>query len=120
MTTLWQSRLMIWAQSLDAATFVLFFALFPMVSIHAERNPIIVMLWMIGGSVAVGLAKVGLSLHIAYSANRERRNIGFRATKPQLTAEFVAIRYFLLSLAVAAGVVGAGFNIAAIVRYWNG
>lgn len=117
MITLWQSRLMIWAQSLDALTFVTFFALFPWVSIHAERNPIIVALWMIGGSLAVGLAKVGLAIHIAISANRKRDYIGWRYNKPELTAEFIAIRYFLLSLAIAAGVVGAGFNLASILRY---
>jgi hypothetical protein len=93
------------AQVIDAATFILFIAFFATGSIHAERNPLILVLVSLGGVQLVGIVKVGLALIVRHRALVPR----------ELSKRYQVMRLTMLSLATASGIVGAGFNIASIV-----
>lgn len=87
------------AQACDAATLCLFYWL-GLAGQMQERNPVVVALMAFGGVQLVALVKVGVALLASRRAARNRRN-------------------WRVSLAVGAatlsGVVGAGFNLAAIL-----
>lgn len=92
------NRLM-FAQSIDAATFCLFFILVP-VSIHTERNPLIAIPMMLGGFALAAFLKV------AYVAFVARRSTRFSPSRKLIVA---------ISVATASGIAGAGFNLASLV-----
>jgi hypothetical protein len=101
------SRRLVFAQGLDALTFIAFYALVH-VSVHAERNPLIVALMALGGVQAVGLFKVGIAMLVARRHDR-RPAIA-------LSRRYVAIRTVLISAGTASGIVGAAFNLASIAN----
>lgn len=89
------------AQGIDVLTFALFFMLVP-VSIHSERNPLILVLYGLGGFALVGLVKMGVAVMVAYRASH----------RPLKHPRLVTV---LMSTATASGIVGAGFNIASLI-----
>lgn len=92
------------AQAADAATFALFMLLVP-VSQFSERNPIIAGVYAAGGVAAVAAFKVGL----AVLATRRRESV-------IVTRRWYGpTRTILLSTAAASGIVGASFNLAALM-----
>lgn len=90
-------------QALDAATFAIFFLVVPAFVLAAigtkEQNPIIAVLFAIGGFAAVVVTKVGLVSWVVYRDHR-------RPDRPRKTAAFMGV-------AVASGFVGAAFNLGA-------
>lgn len=93
------------AQGADVATFLVFYvAIGP--GIHQECNPILVALMAIGGIAAVAIFKLGITVMVV--ARRRRA-----AAVQRLW--FRRLQVIAISAATASGVVGSGFNIAAIV-----
>jgi hypothetical protein len=86
------------AQSLDAATLAVFYAIAHPAAL-AEQNPLIVALLALGGIQLVALAKIGAAVLAAW---RSRRSNGMRLARLAMAA------------AVISGSIGAGFNLAAI------
>jgi hypothetical protein len=98
--------LLLLGQALDALTFVLFFQLYPGLTVMAERNPITAALMLGGGTAAVAFAKVGAASLVVY---RSRRPLHFgRRTMLFLTA--------VLAITTLSGFIGAAFNSYAIYQ----
>jgi hypothetical protein len=95
------------AQGADLATFLGFYLLVGP-SVHAERNPLILGLMALGGLAAVGLFKMGVTLLVIYRYRRA-------SAEPIRHRWFVPLRTIAISAATASGIVGAGFNLGAIV-----
>ena len=93
------------AQGADVATFLGFYLLVGP-SVHAEKNPLILGLMALGGLAAVGLFKMLVTLIVIY---RYRRATTIRHRW------FVPVRTVAISAATASGIVGAGFNLGAII-----
>ena len=99
------TRLLVFAQSMDAATFAAFY-LFAANSGAAERNPLVLALMAAGGVELVVFVKVAVA---AFVARRSTRTAG-------LSSRYLALRRVALGAATASGVIGAGFNLAAILH----
>ncbi len=100
-------------QAADAITFVWFYV-FVGASVHAERNPLILGLMALGGLATVGLFKMAVTLIVIYRYHRA-------AAKPIRHRWFVPLRTIAISAATASGIVGAGFNLGAIIgAHWMG
>ena len=111
---------LIFAQSLDAATFA-FFYIYIGASVHAERNPLILLLMAVGGIWAVAGAKIALAGWVAYRSKKEQKPSRFafvRAMNRYLPANKLLV--IGISVATAAGIVGAGFNTASILNSMTG
>jgi hypothetical protein len=106
-----RGRRLVFAQGMDALTFVAFY-LFVGPSIHAERNPVVLLLMALGGVQLVALVKVGLAAIIAHRMRQPTRPSAHRLAR----AAYPIASLLLVSLAVASGIVGAGFNTAALVE----
>jgi hypothetical protein len=105
-----RGRRLVFAQALDALTFVAFYVLVGP-TIHAERNPLVLVLMSLGGIQLVALAKIGLASLVARRMRRPSRPSRFGPVR----AAYPVISLVMVSLAVASGIVGAGFNTAALV-----
>ena len=104
----WMDRLtlrLFLAQAADVATFLAFYLLVGS-SVHAERNPLILGLMALGGLAAVGMFKMVITLIVIY---RYRRPI--HVHHPW----YPPLRTIAISAATASGIVGAGFNLGAII-----
>lgn len=101
---------LIFAQSMDALTFVAFYVLVSP-TIHAERNPLVLALMALGGIQLVALVKIGLAALVARQLRSPGQPSRFRAVR----AAYPALSAVLVGVAVASGIVGAGFNTAALV-----
>jgi hypothetical protein len=104
----WMDRLtlrLFLAQAADVATFLCFY-LFVGSSVQAERNPLILGLMALGGLAAVGLFKMAITLIVIY---RYRRQVQIEHRW------YPALRTIAISAATASGIVGAGFNLGAII-----
>jgi hypothetical protein len=106
-----RGRRLIFAQGMDALTFVAFYVLVGP-SIHAERNPVVLLLMALGGIQLVALVKVGLAALIAHRMRLPAKPSPHRLVR----AAYPIASLLLVSLAVASGIVGAGFNTAALVE----
>ena len=106
-----RGRRLVFAQGMDALTFVAFYLLVGP-AVHAERNPVVLVLMALGGIQLVALVKVGLAALIARRMQRPSRPSPHRLVR----VAYPAARTVLVSLAVASGIVGAGFNTAALVE----
>jgi hypothetical protein len=96
---------LLFAQSMDAATFLAFY-LFIGAGTYAERNPILLAIMAVGGIWLVAAMKVGTAMLVA---RRFDRPVAARAWyRPTATV--------LVSIGAASGIVGAGANLAAILR----
>jgi hypothetical protein len=93
------------SQAADVGTFVWFY-LFVGSTMHAERNPIILALMALGGLAAVGLFKLGITLVVIYRYQR---------TAKVRHRWYLPVRTIAISAATASGIVGAGFNLGAII-----
>ena len=94
------------AQGADVATFLCFYLLVGP-SVHAEKNPLILALMALGGLAAVGVFKMLITLIVIYRYRRATTTIRHRW--------FVPVRTVAISAATASGIVGAGFNLGAII-----
>jgi hypothetical protein len=106
----WMDRLtlrLFLAQAADVATFLCFY-LFVGSSVHAERNPLILGLMALGGLAAVGVFKMAITLLVIYRYRSPIR-IEHRWYAP--------LRTIAISAATASGIVGAGFNLGAIIGH---
>lgn len=106
-----RGRRLLFAQGMDALTFAAFYLIVGP-TIHAERNPVVLMLMALGGIQLVALAKIGLAALIARRIQRPTHPSRYRAVR----AVYPIASLVLISLAVASGIVGAGFNTAALVE----
>ena len=107
-TSGWLDRLtlrLFLAQGADVATFLCFYLLVGP-SVHAERNPLILGLMALGGLAAVGVFKMAVTLVVIYRYGRGT---------PVRHAWFLPVRTIAISAATASGIVGAGFNLSAII-----
>ena len=95
------------AQAADVVTFLAFY-LFVGSSVHAERNPLILGLMALGGLAAVGVFKMAITLIVIY---RYRRPVTIEHRW------YLALRTIAISAATASGIVGAGFNLVAIIGH---
>jgi hypothetical protein len=93
------------SQAADLVTFAWFY-LFVGSTVHAERNPIILGLMALGGIAAVGVFKLGITLIVIYRYGRSER---FHHSW------YLPLRTIAISAATASGIVGAGFNLGAII-----
>ena len=93
------------AQGADVATFLSFYLLVGP-QVHAERNPLILGLMALGGLAAVGVFKMAVTLIVIYR---------YGHSAPVRHAWFVPVRTIAISAATASGIVGAGFNLSAII-----
>jgi hypothetical protein len=111
----WLDRLtlrLLLAQGADVATFLCFYLLVGP-SVHAERNPVILALMALGGLAAVGIFKMAITLVVIYRYRRATDTIHHRW--------FLPMRTVAISAATASGIVGAGFNLSAIIgAHWLG
>jgi len=111
----WLDRLtlrLLLAQGADVATFLCFYLLVGP-SVHAERNPLILALMALGGLAAVGIFKMAITLVVIYRYRRVTDTIRHRW--------FLPLRTIAISAATASGIVGAGFNLSAIIgAHWMG
>jgi hypothetical protein len=105
-----RGRRLVFAQTMDALTFAAFYVLIGPVT-HAEQNPVVLTLMSLGGVQLVVFLKVGISIFLAW-----------RIARPVVPNKHQSIRVAyrvmsttMISLAVAAGIVGAGFNVASII-----
>ncbi len=105
-----RGRRLVFAQSMDALTFLAFYVLVGP-TIHAERNPLILALMALGGIQLVALAKIGLAWLVARRMRQPARPSRFRLIR----AAYPVLSIVMISLAVASGIVGAGFNTAALL-----
>jgi hypothetical protein len=97
------------SQAADVLTFVWFY-LFVGSSVHAERNPLILGLMALGGLAAVGLFKMAIVLLVIYR---------YRRTTTVRHGWYLPLRTIAISAATASGIVGAGFNLGAIIgAHW--
>ena len=94
------------AQGADVATFLCFYLLVGP-AVHAERNPLILGLMALGGLAAVGVFKMLITLIVIYRYRRTTATIRH--------GWFVPVRTIAISAATASGIVGAGFNVGAII-----
>jgi hypothetical protein len=94
------------AQGADVATFLCFYLLVGP-AVQAERNPIILALMALGGLAAVGIFKMAITLVVIYRYQRTTEAIHHRW--------FMPLRTIAISAATASGIVGAGFNLSAII-----
>lgn len=94
------------AQGADVLTFLAFYLLAGG-SGHGERNPILLLVMAMGGIWLVGVVKLGITFAVIRRYHRAAV-----ITKRW----FVPLRTIAISAATASGVVGAGFNLAAIIR----
>ena len=100
------------AQGADVVTFLCFYLLVGP-SVHAERNPVILALMALGGLAAVGVFKMAITLIVIYRYRRATVTIHHRW--------FLPMRTIAISAATASGIVGAGFNLSAIIGvHWMG
>ena len=97
---------LILAEAADALTLAYFY-LVTGPGVHAERNPLVLGLMALGGVQLVVLAKIGVAAWIGYHHDHNH--------KP-LASWYVRLRTVAMSVATASAVVGAGFNVAAIIR----
>lgn len=95
------ARRLVFAQSIDALTFAAFMVIVGPGSVHVERNPLIALIYGLGGFAAVGLVKIAVAAWV-----------GFRSTRPLRHPQLVTV---LLSVATASGIAGAGMNLASLV-----
>jgi len=93
------------AQSMDAATFLVFMV-FIGAGTYVERNPVIIAMMAVGGIWLVAALKIGTAILVACRFDRTQ----------SVTRWFRPTATILVSIAAASGIVGAGFNIAAILR----
>ncbi len=111
----WMDRLtlrLFLAQGADVATFLCFYLLVGP-SVHAERNPLILGLMALGGLAAVGIFKMAITLVVIYRYRRAPETIRH--------PWFLPMRTIAISAATASGIVGAGFNLSAIIgAHWLG
>jgi hypothetical protein len=105
-----RGRRLVFAQAMDALTFVAFYVVVGP-SVHAERNPLILGLMALGGIQLVALVKIGLAALVAGRMQRPARPSRYRLAR----VAYPGLSLLLVSLAVAGGIVGAGFNTAALV-----
>ena len=99
------------AQFLDAITFLAFYILIGP-TIHAERNPIVLVLIALGGIWLLGVVKIGITLIVAYRA----RNNKYKPSKHRVVRYlYPRMAVILISIATASGIAGAGFNLASII-----
>ena len=99
------------AQGADVVTFLCFYLLVGP-SVHAERNPLILGLMALGGLAAVGVFKMAVTLIVIYR---------YGHAAPVKHTWFVPVRTIAISAATASGIVGAGFNLSAIIgAHWMG
>ena len=99
------------AQGADVATFLCFYLLVGP-SVQAERNPLILGLIALGGLAAVGVFKMAVTLIVIYR---------YGHAGPVKHTWFVPVRTIAISAATASGIVGAGFNLSAIIgAHWMG
>ena len=93
------------SQAADVATFLAFYLLVGP-SMHAERNPLILALMALGGLAAVGMFKLLVTLIVIY-----------RYQRPGTVRHswYLPVRTIAISAATASGIVGAGFNLSAII-----
>lgn len=108
------------AQGLDAATLIAFYLLVGP-GVHAERNPLVLAIMAIGGIWAIGVVKVGLACWVSYLNGRAMKPSRFALVRifherhPEYVNRLDQFRLILASVAVASGIVGAGFNSAALI-----
>ena len=113
------------AQGLDALTFLVFY-IWIGAGIHAERNALLLALMAVGGIWAVAATKFGLSLIVAWKASKPlgASRVGpirrFHQRHPGVVLFHERVRIVGISVATASGIVGAGFNSAAIIHSTTG
>jgi hypothetical protein len=95
---------------MDALTFVAFYVLAGP-AVHTERNPLILGLMALGGVQLVAIVKVGLAALVARRMRRPASPSRFRVMR----IAYPGLSLLLVSLAAASGIVGAGFNTAALL-----
>ncbi len=93
------AKRLVFAQAMDVATFVAFYVLVAN-SPHSERNPLINVLFALGGFALVALVKMGLVSFVAFKSS------GMVPSKGLIIA---------ISMATASGIAGAGFNLASLI-----
>lgn len=102
------ARRMLIAQLADVATFALFIWLAGTSSIRYERDPLIAIPFALGGLTVIFAMKAGLAFVVARRAPAPAR----------ITASWYwPVWTIMISAAAASGIAGAGFNLAAIVRW---
>ena len=94
------------AQGADVVTFLGFYLLVGP-AVQAERNPLILAMMALGGLAFVGVFKMAITLVVIYRYRRSSTAIRHRW--------FIPLRTVAISAATASGIVGAGFNLSAII-----
>ena len=101
-----ESFRLVFAQSADAISFAVFY-LFIGAGVHAEQNPLVLGLMALGGIQLVAFVKIGVAAIVAHRHDRQDRVLSVR---------YLRTRTVMMSIATASGIVGAGFNSAAIIN----
>ena len=108
------------AQAADVATFLVFYLLIDS-SVRGERNPLVLGLMALGGVYLVGIVKLGITLLVIWRSRLPMRPSRFARVRrfhdrhPGLVAFHVKARIVGVSAATASGIVGAGFNLGALL-----
>lgn len=105
---------LIFAQTMDALTFAFFFLFVYNGGPITEKNPIIATLLALGGVQLVMLVKIGVASYIGWRS--EHPPTAYRWwSKPITSKKYIWVETVMLSVATASGIVGAGFNLGAIL-----
>lgn len=105
---------MIFAQVLDALTFAFFFLFVYNGGPINEKNPIIATLLALGGVQLVVFVKAGISFYIGWRSEHPPKVYRWWS-KPITSKKYIWVETVMLSIAAASGIVGAGFNLGAIL-----
>lgn len=109
---------LVFAQVLDALTLAYFWLVIG-VGQHQEQNPFINLMLTLGGIQLFLLVKIGIVLLVAYRAEHPSTVVRWWS-KPITSPRYIWVQTFMLSLATASGIVGAGFNMASIINAQTG
>lgn len=113
---------LLFAQAMDVLTFSAFFLLVHE-SVHTERNPLIAVIFAIGGFGLVGILKMGYVALVAshaskYDAGPESEFVGWKYRQPIRSRPSSGV-VIALSIATASGIAGAGFNLFSLIDSLN-
>lgn len=109
---------LLFAQTLDVVTFLVFY-LFIGAGVYEERNPLILFLVALGGVHLVALVKIGVTLLVIRRAGHTPKPSRFGALRSFAVRHprfFPRTLTIMVSAATASGIVGAGFNLGAIIH----
>jgi hypothetical protein len=110
----------LFAQAMDTITFLAFY-IFIGAGVHAERNPLVLAIMTLGGIWLLGAFKMADALWVSWRYDHPAKSSKFLLVRKfnnliHINTWWKPFNTIMLSIAAASGCVGAGFNLASILR----